>query len=150
MDAAGLLATPRPVFDGNSLNALMALDHSAWQTVRGKLSDLLSADSPTLRNNASLREQALVPARQVQLHMPVRVRGYTDFYSSRVHATNVGAMFRDSENALMPNWLHIPIGYNGRASAVIVSGTDIVRPLGQTRAVGGCASNIWTVSETRY
>jgi fumarylacetoacetase len=76
---------------------------------------------------------------EAQMHLPVFVRSYTDFYASREHATNVGALFRGPENALPPNWLHIPIGYNGRASTVVVSGTDFHRPLGQTKAPDAAA-----------
>ena len=136
LEEAGLLDTSHRVFGGDSLNAVMALERPQWRAIRGSLSALLATDVSTLRDNVALREQALIPVKEVQLHMPVHVRGYTDFYSSREHATNVGMMFRDPENALMPNWLHIPIGYNGRASTVVVSGTDIVRPLGQTRPPG--------------
>ena len=85
-----------------------------------------------LRDQA-LKAQALVPMAKAQLHMPIVVSEYTDFYAGRHHATNVGTMFRGAENALPPNWLHIPIGYNGRASTVVVSGTDIHRPLGQLK-----------------
>ncbi|MGC7527305.1 fumarylacetoacetase, partial [Pandoraea pneumonica] len=84
-----------------------------------------------LRENAALKSQALVPLAQATLHLPVQVPGYTDFYSSKEHATNVGSMFRDPANALLPNWLEIPIGYNGRASSVVVSGTPLHRPNGQ-------------------
>src|SRR6185436_9792646 len=83
---------------------------------------------------AALRAEALVPMAATTPRLPIEIGGYTDFYSSKEHATNVGAMFRDPKNALLPNWLHIPIGYNGRASSVVVSGTPIRRPLGQTRA----------------
>ena len=72
----------------------------------------------------------------VEMHLPVRIGGFTDFYASREHATNVGSMFRDPQNALLPNWLHIPIGYNGRASTVVVSGTPVTRPLGQLKSAG--------------
>jgi fumarylacetoacetase len=71
---------------------------------------------------------------EAELHLPLEIPGYTDFYSSKEHATNVGSMFRDPKNALLPNWLHVPIAYNGRASSVVVSGTLIRRPLGQTKA----------------
>ena len=73
----------------------------------------------------------LVPLSEVTHHLPVRVGDYTDFYSSREHATNVGRMFRDPDNALLPNWLHLPVGYHGRASSIVVSGTDVIRPVGQ-------------------
>ncbi len=137
IEAAGLLPTEQPVFDGQSLNAFMALGRAGWSATRSALSRLLSTDGDSrLRDDPELSERALVPRAKCQMHMPVAIRGYTDFYSSREHATNVGKMFRDPENALMPNWLHIPIGYNGRASTVVVSGTDVHRPMGQTRAPG--------------
>jgi fumarylacetoacetase len=101
--------------------------------VRRELSDLLEASNARLRDDADLRRSSLLPMNTAQLHLPVYVRSFTDFYASREHATNVGTMFRDPKNALMPNWLHLPVGYNGRASTVVVSGTDIRRPLGQTK-----------------
>ena len=76
---------------------------------------------------------ALVPMADAKLHLPIAVAGYTDFYSSKEHATNVGVMFRGKDNALQPNWLHMPIGYNGRASTVVVSGTKVRRPRGQLK-----------------
>src|SRR5207244_2115252 len=97
------------------------------------IADLLAADPPLPADLAALVSRALVPARAARLHLPLAVAGYTDFYASKDHATNVGSLFRDPQNALTPNWLHMPIGYNGRASTVIVSGTDVRRPLGQTR-----------------
>jgi fumarylacetoacetase len=93
----------------------------------------LRHDNPELRDNAALRAKALVPRRGARLHLPLHVEGFTDFYSSKEHATNVGIMFRDKSNPLLPNWLHIPIGYNGRASTVVVSGTAIHRPCGQLK-----------------
>jgi len=98
------------------------------------LQNLLSKDTPTLRDNTELRERALIPMEKVTMHLPARIGDYTDFYSSRDHATNVGTMFRGKENALMPNWLHLPVGYHGRSSSVVVSGTPVRRPCGQTRA----------------
>lgn len=76
---------------------------------------------------------ALLPISSCQMHLPANIGDYTDFYSSRQHATNVGTMFRGKENALMPNWLHLPVGYHGRASSVVVSGTDLKRPSGQMK-----------------
>jgi fumarylacetoacetase len=111
----------------------MALGPKSWSSVRAQISELLRHDSVTLRDNAGLRKRALLPRKDVQLHMPFAVAGYTDFYSSKEHATNVGIMFRGKDNALQPNWLHIPIAYNGRASTVVVSGTPIVRPQGQLK-----------------
>jgi fumarylacetoacetase len=97
------------------------------------LQELLQADNPTLRDNPALRQKALIPQEAVTLHLPVNIGDYTDFYSSREHATNVGNMFRGRENALLPNWLHLPVAYHGRASSVVLSGTDIHRPWGQVK-----------------
>src|SRR5690606_40042446 len=87
-----------------------------------------------ISGNSRLMQECLIKRSDVRMLMPVKVGNYTDFYSSIEHATNVGTMFRDPKNALLPNWKHIPIGYHGRASSIIVSGTDIRRPNGQTKA----------------
>ena len=121
------------VFSQASLNAFMALGPKMWSKTRARISELLRHDHPELRDNEELRKLALVPMRDVRLHMPITVAGYTDFYSSKEHATNVGVMFRGKDNALQPNWLHMPIGYNGRASTVVVSGTKVKRPRGQLK-----------------
>jgi fumarylacetoacetase len=105
--------------------------------VRARVSELLRADVPTLRDDAALRARCVLPLGAVSLHLPARIGDYTDFYSSRDHATNVGVMFRGRENALMPNWLHLPVGYHGRASSVVVSGTPVRRPRGQMLPPGG-------------
>jgi fumarylacetoacetase len=105
----------------------MARGRHAWDALRARLQTLLGA------SEADLPDRAVVPLGDTVLHLPVEIGDYTDFYSSRQHATNVGVMFRGPENALMPNWLHMPIGYHGRASTVVVSGTPIRRPSGQTR-----------------
>ncbi|WP_342725733.1 fumarylacetoacetase [Bradyrhizobium sp. B097] len=124
---------PLGVFSQPSLNAFMALGPKVWSATRARISELLRADHPELRDNRELRARALVPMADVRLHMPFAVSGYTDFYSSKEHATNVGVMFRGKDNALQPNWLHMPIGYNGRASTVVVSGTKVRRPRGQLK-----------------
>ncbi|OQR73211.1 fumarylacetoacetase-like [Tropilaelaps mercedesae] len=121
------------VFNKDSLNEFMALGRSAWQEARVNLQRLLSVDEATLRDDAALRERALIRQSQVTLHLPAQIGDYTDFYSSLEHATNVGIMFRGKDNALMPNWKYLPVGYHGRASSVVVSGTPIYRPWGQTR-----------------
>ena len=121
------------VFSAPSLNPFMALGPKVWSSTRARISELLRHDHPELRDNGKLRQRALVPLRDVTLHMPIAVSGYTDFYSSKEHATNVGVMFRGKDNALQPNWLHMPIGYNGRASTVVVSGTKVKRPRGQLK-----------------
>ena len=127
----GLLPNPT-LFAGPDLNAFAAAP-SAWDAARTSIARLLSADEPAIRDDARLRNLLLVPQREVTMLLPVSVGDYTDFYSSKEHATNVGTMLRGAENALMPNWLHLPVAYHGRASSVVVSGTDVRRPLGQTR-----------------
>lgn len=123
------------VFAHSSLNAFMQHTRPVWRAVRQRLTDLLAkegADS-RLHGNAELQGQAFHAAGSVQLHLPATVTEYTDFYSSREHATNVGIMFRGVDNALQPNWLHLPVGYHGRASSVVVSGTEVRRPCGQVQ-----------------
>jgi fumarylacetoacetase len=124
---------PRGIFSAPSLNPFMALGPKVWSKTRARISELLRDDNPELRDNKELRARALLPRTDVKLHLPITVSGYTDFYSSKEHATNVGVMFRGKDNALQPNWLHMPIGYNGRASTVIVSGTTVRRPRGQLK-----------------
>ena len=124
------------VFAAPSLNPFMVLGPKVWSRTRARISELLRHDHPELRDNEKLRQRALVPMADVKLHMPIAVAGYTDFYSSREHATNVGVMFRGKDNALQPNWLHMPIAYNGRASTVVVSGTQVRRPRGQLKPPG--------------
>jgi fumarylacetoacetase len=138
LQESGLLQGPvvqgRPVFLEPTLNAFMAQGRSAWTAARSTITDLLRADNPTLRDNAALRDRVLVPRSDVEMLLPAEVGDYTDFYSSREHATNVGVMMRGPDNALQPNWLHLPVAYHGRASSVVVSGTDFRRPRGQTKA----------------
>ncbi len=130
LEQVGLLETR--YFQRGELNAFMAAGRSVWSQVRARLQALLDARNPTLRDNPALRERLLIPQAQVTMHLPARIGDYTDFYSSKEHATNVGSMFRGKENALMPNWLHLPVAYHGRASSLVVSGTPIHRPWGQT------------------
>lgn len=117
------------VFDVPYWNDVMELGPAAWLALRERLTELLAADAPEQATVAP----HLVPMSEARLQMPFAVSEYTDFYAGKHHATNVGTMFRGAENALPPNWLHIPIGYNGRASTVVVSGTDILRPNGQLK-----------------
>jgi fumarylacetoacetase len=121
------------VFSAPMLNPFMALGSQVWSRTRARISELLRHDNPELRDNPTLRKRALVPLANAKLHLPILVAGYTDFYSSKEHATNVGVIFRGKDNALQPNWLHMPIGYNGRASTVVVSGTKVRRPRGQLK-----------------
>jgi len=124
------------VFSASTLDPLMALGPKVWRQTRARISELLRHDNPELRDNEALRERALLPIAQAKLHLPIAVSGYTDFYSSKKHATNVGVMFRGKDNALQPNWLHMPIAYNGRASTIVVSGTKVRRPRGQLKPPG--------------
>jgi len=127
-----LVQEARP-FEASVLNDFMALGRDAWAATRERLQELLRADTSVLREDADLRERALHNRSDITLKMPVDVGDYTDFYSSEHHARNVGTMFRGPENALKPNWKHLPVGYHGRASSIIPSGTDVRRPCGQTR-----------------
>ena len=130
-EEAGLIElADDPVFDVPYWNDVMELGPEAWDALRDRLQELLATGAA---------EQAavalhLIPMSDARMELPIVVAEFTDFYAGRHHATNVGTMFRGAENALPPNWLHIPIGYNGRASSVVVSGTDIIRPNGQTKA----------------
>ncbi len=136
IEAAGLFDGPtlagRRVFERPALNEFLALGRSAWQEARRIISRLLRDDEPRLRDDGALRARALRPSVDVVMELPVEIGDYTDFYSSREHATNVGTMFRGADNALPPNWLHLPIAYHGRASSIVPSGTDFHRPHGQT------------------
>ncbi len=137
LEDAGLLHTGAQVFATGSLNGFMALGRQVWDRVRGDLTDLLvEGGNPALRNTPALRQKALLDAGQVEMLMPVKVTEYTDFYAGMQHAKNMGEILRGSPD-LPENWLHIPIGYNGRASSVVVSGTAIRRPWGQVRGAGG-------------
>ncbi len=121
------------VFNNRYLNDLMALGKARVRALRNRLAELFDERNEEARD---LSWHFLHPMDKVELLLPVRVGDYTDFYSSLEHATNVGTMFRGPENALMPNWRHLPVGYHGRASSIIVSGTPIHRPLGQTLPEG--------------
>jgi len=135
LDAAGVFNGPqldsKHVFRERTLNKFMELGPDAWGEARSYISNLLNADEPSLRDNQSLRERVLIPMDNVEMMLPVNIGDYTDFYSSEQHATNVGTMFRGPENALKPNWKHLPVGYHGRASSIVVSGTNVHRPQGQ-------------------
>ncbi len=134
LEAEGLLSlTGGPYFDQPTLNAFIDSGRDNWTKARSTIQTLLSADSDTLRDNKDLQAKALFKQADVTMHLPVHVPGFTDFYSSKEHATNVGTMFRDPKNALLANWTEMPVGYNGRASTVIVSGTDVIRPSGQLK-----------------
>ena len=138
LEGAGLLkrsATAR-VFERETLNDFMALGRDVRKRTRAELISLLAADTKLPETDQGILQRALVPQSADKMKMPFAVSGFTDFYSSREHATNMGSLLRDPAKALMPNWLHMPVGYNGRASTVVVSGTDIIRPRGQLMSPG--------------
>ena len=120
-------------FDTDSLNLLMKKGKIAARRLRDRISELLNKENNELQNNNHHVQQVLIDVAAADVLMPIEIGDYTDFYSSREHATNVGTMFRDPNNALLPNWLHIPVGYHGRSSSVIPSGQNIHRPKGQTK-----------------
>jgi len=121
------------IFHESSLNPLIAMGKEVTRSVRQRVSEILRHDNPELRDNAELRKSALHDQKSCRMHLPVQIGDYTDFYSSIEHATNVGTMFRDPANALLPNWKHLPVGYHGRSSSIVITGTDIIRPKGQTK-----------------
>jgi fumarylacetoacetase len=130
LDGLGL---PSGIFNQKELNGFLALGRKKGGEVRNRISQLLQYNNDELKSNMVAREMALVHLSEVEMQLPVRVSNYTDFYSSEEHATNVGSMFRDPKNALLPNWKHLPVGYHGRASSIVVSGTPIHRPKGQIK-----------------
>ena len=122
------------LFNSTTLNPFISLGKPAWRKMRERLTMIFDENNPELRDCLDKQNEILFPLAGVQMLMPVHVGDYTDFYSSIEHATNVGIMFRDPANALLPNWKHIPVGYHGRSSSIVVSGRDIHRPKGQTKA----------------
>ena len=133
LEAEGLIKlSDDPLFDVPFWNELMDKGPQTWAALRAEVTDLLAEGS----SKRWLVEDHLVPMDGAKLHMPFLISEYTDFYSGRHHATNVGRLMRDPANPLPPNWLHVPVGYNGRASSVVVSGTDVRRPWGQVKPRG--------------
>ena len=130
-----VMKSQQNVFEETTLNKFMSLGHAAWHETREALQSILSKDQGVLRDNAELQAKCLIPQNEVIMHLPADIGDYTDFYSSKEHATNIGTLFRGKENALLPNWLHLPVGYHGRASSVVISGTPVRRPVGQSRMV---------------
>jgi len=122
------------IFEEHSLNKIMSLGSAVWDEIRSTIKLLLSENCTTLKDDADLRKIAFTPINEATMHLPADIGDYTDFYSSKEHATNVGIMFRGREHALMPNWTWLPVGYHGRSSSIIVSGTPVHRPMGQTKA----------------
>lgn len=125
------ITTDLSVFSQRTLNPFIALGKSVTNQVRIAIQKTLTDENSPLKNQGD----AFMPYEKVEMHLPVEIGDYTDFYSSIEHATNVGKMFRDPDNALLPNWRHLPVGYHGRASSIVVSGTPVHRPKGQTKPV---------------
>lgn len=124
------------MFMQDTLNDFISDGKKTWRLVRNRIADIFDEKNPRLRDNKSHCDTVIFKMDEVEMQLPVMIGDYTDFYSSKEHATNVGKMFRDPENALLPNWLHIPVGYHGRSSTIIPSGISIYRPMGQTLPPG--------------
>ena len=120
------------MFMQDTLNDFISDGKKTWRLVRNRLAELFDENNPKLRDNKEHREVVIFKVEDIEMLLPVQIGDYTDFYSSKEHATNVGKMFRDPENALLPNWLHIPVGYHGRSSTIVPSGIPVHRPYGQT------------------
>ena len=120
------------MFLQDTLNDFISDGKKTWRLVRNRIADIFDEKNPELRENKKDKDIVIFKMKDVEMQLPVLIGDYTDFYSSKEHATNVGKMFRDSDNALLPNWLHIPIGYHGRSSTIIPSGIPVNRPMGQT------------------
>ncbi|MGA0041865.1 MAG: fumarylacetoacetase [Flavobacteriaceae bacterium] len=120
------------IFLQDTLNDFIADGRQTWRAVRNRIADIFDANNDSLRSNAAHKEVVLFRLDEIEMQLPVHIGDYTDFYASKEHATNVGTMFRGAENALMPNWLHLPVGYHGRSSTIIPSGIPVHRPQGQT------------------
>ncbi len=124
------------LFLQDTLNDFISDGKKTWRLVRNRIADIFDETNPLLRDNADHRAQIICLVSEVEMQLPVQIGDYTDFYSSKEHATNVGMMFRDPANALLPNWLHIPVGYHGRSSTIVPSGIPVHRPMGQTLPAG--------------
>ena len=120
------------IFLQDTLNDFIADGRQTWRAVRNRIADIFDANNDSLRSKAAHKEVVLFRLDEIEMQLPVHIGDYTDFYASKEHATNVGTMFRGAENALMPNWLHLPVGYHGRSSTIIPSGIPVHRPQGQT------------------
>jgi fumarylacetoacetase len=124
------------MFMQDTLNDFISDGKKTWRLVRNRIGDIFDSNNPKLRDNKEHRDIVIFKMEDVEMQLPVLIGDYTDFYSSKEHATNVGKMFRDPENALLPNWLHIPVGYHGRSSTIVPSGIPVHRPMGQTLPTG--------------
>lgn len=128
------LSLPEGIFEKQYLNDFIALGKPVTNKVRERIQSIFEEHSKNgLRENTVHRNKIMKDVKNLTMSLPVQIGDYTDFYSSEQHAFNVGCMFRDPDNALMPNWKHIPVGYHGRSSSVVVSGTNFHRPKGQQK-----------------
>ena len=116
------------LFLQDTLNDFISDGKKTWRLVRNRIADIFDETNPLLRDNDEHRAQIICLISEVEMQLPVQIGDYTDFYSSKEHATNVGMMFRDPANALLPNWLHIPVGYHGRSSTIVPSGIQCTAP----------------------
>jgi fumarylacetoacetase len=132
LETGGLLPTA-DLFGYPTLNLFLEAGPATWRAVRASLQELLDERNGRLRDDQALRERALIQADQIRSYLPLAIGDYTDFYSSKQHASNVGSMFRDKDNPLLPNWVHLPVAYHGRASSLVPTGTPIRRPYGQIK-----------------
>ncbi|MBX3164434.1 MAG: fumarylacetoacetase [Bacteroidetes bacterium] len=156
LESADVFDLQRGIFEEKTLNSFIALGKTVTNSVRQKLIELLSDENSILKRDEALYKRVFKKQSEVQMLMPVHVGDYTDFYSSIDHATNVGTMFRDPNNALLPNWKHLPVGYHGRASSIRVSGHSFHRPKGQQKPadselpVFGACKNLDIELETAF
>ena len=125
------------IFLQDTLNDFIADGRITWRLVRNRIAEIFDVTNNELQNSTEHRERIIFKMDEIEMQLPVDIGDYTDFYASKEHATNVGSLFRDPKNALMPNWLHVPIGYHGRSSSIVTSGTPIRRPVGQTKPPEG-------------
>lgn len=137
LEEAGLLKTEHPglrnALHADVLNPLIDCGAAVWKNLRLRVQSLFTKGNEALWQGSN-PQLVLIPMKSARMHLPVRIGDYTDFYSSEYHAANVGAMFRDPQNPLLPNWKHIPVAYHGRSSSIVVSGTDFHRPFGQKKS----------------
>ena len=139
---AALAAENVRVFNQSTLNAFMDLSREHWREVRDTLKDKFRSDC-----NAFIPNDAKIAVSECNMHLPARIGDYTDFYSSKNHAFNVGCMFRGPEQAIKPNWTYLPVGYHGRSSSVVISGTNIKRPHGQVLPTPDATIPVFTTSK---
>ncbi len=124
------------IFLQDTLNDFISDGKKTWRLVRNRIAEIFDEKNTALKDNKAHHDRVIFTMDEIEMQLPVQVGDYTDFYSSKEHATNVGTMFRDPDNALLPNWLHIPVGYHGRSSSIIPSGINVRRPNGQTLPAG--------------